>query len=87
MLSERLELNTDHGRQIIGVLLFQDLAVVPFLIVIPALVNTVDSSGADLGVTIILALLKAGLVLGLILFLGQRLMRPLVSFGSSTEIF
>lgn len=90
MLSERLELNTDHGRQIIGVLLFQDLAVVPFLIVIPALVNTVDSSGADLGVTIILALLKAGMVLGLILFLGQRLMRPwfhLVARQKSSELF
>ena len=37
MLAERLELNSLHGRQIIGVLLFQDLAVVPFLILIPAL--------------------------------------------------
>ena len=90
MLSERLELNSGHGRQIIGVLLFQDLAVVPLLIVIPALVNTVDSSNADLGVTIILALLKAGVVLGLILFLGQRLMRPwfhLVARQKSSELF
>ena len=90
MLSEKLELNSDHGRQIIGVLLFQDLAVVPFLIVIPALLNTVDSSNADLGVTIILALLKAGMVLGLILFLGQRLMRPwfhLVARQKSSELF
>ena len=90
MLSERLELNSGHGRQIIGVLLFQDLAVVPLLIVIPALVNTVDSSSADLGVTIILALLKAGMVLGLILFLGQRLMRPwfhLVARQKSSELF
>ena len=90
MLSERLELNSDHGRQIIGVLLFQDLAVVPLLIVIPALANTVDSSNADLGVTIILALLKAGMVLGLILFLGQRLMRPwfhLVARQKSSELF
>ena len=90
MLSERLELNSDHGRQIIGVLLFQDLAVVPLLIVIPALANTVDSSSADLGVTIILALLKAGVVLGLILFLGQRLMRPwfhLVARQKSSELF
>jgi len=90
MLSERLELNSGHGRQIIGVLLFQDLAVVPLLIVIPALANTVDSSSADLGVTIILALLKAGVVLGLILFLGQRLMRPwfhLVARQKSSELF
>ena len=37
MLAERLELNSQHGRAIIGVLLFQDLAVVPFLILTPAL--------------------------------------------------
>ena len=90
MLAERLELNSFHGRQIIGVLLFQDLAVVPLLIVIPALAHAVDSSGADLGVTIILALLKAGMVLALILFFGQRLMRPwfhLVARQKSSELF
>ena len=37
MLAERLELNSPHGRQIIGILLFQDLAVVPLLILIPAI--------------------------------------------------
>lgn len=90
LLVERLELNSHHGRQIIGVLLFQDLAVVPLLIVIPALAHTVDSSGVDLGVTIIVALLKAGMVLALILFFGQRLMRPwfhLVARQKSSELF
>lgn len=90
MLSEKLELNSSHGRQIIGVLLFQDLMVVPLLIVIPALADTTDSSGADLGATILLALLKAGIMLGLILFLGQRLMRPwfhLVARQKSSELF
>ena len=37
MLADRLELNSQHGRQIIGILLFQDLAVVPLLILVPAL--------------------------------------------------
>lgn len=37
MLEERFEINSQHGRQIMAVLLFQDLAVVPLLIVIPAL--------------------------------------------------
>ena len=90
LLAERLELNSFHGRQIIGVLLFQDLAVVPLLIVIPALAHAVDSSGADLGFAIILALLKAGMVLALILFFGQRLMRPwfhLVARQKSSELF
>src|SRR6266705_3270224 len=33
MLGERMQLDTQHGRDIVGVLLFQDLAVVPRLIV------------------------------------------------------
>ena len=37
MLAERGELASPHGRDIMGVLLFQDLAVVAFLIVIPSL--------------------------------------------------
>jgi CPA2 family monovalent cation:H+ antiporter-2 len=37
MLAERNELDSPHGRQIIGILLFQDLAVVPLLILLPAL--------------------------------------------------
>lgn len=90
MLTERLELNSSHGRQIIGVLLFQDLAVVPLLILVPALAHTVDSGGADLGMTLTIALLKAAAVLALILFFGQRMMRPwfhLVARQKSSELF
>src|SRR5438034_518569 len=37
MMAERLELDSEHGQRVMGVLLFQDLAVVPLLVVIPAL--------------------------------------------------
>ncbi len=37
MLAERIELDTEHGKRIVGVLLFQDLAVVPLLVIVPAL--------------------------------------------------
>ena len=89
MLAERLELNSTHGRQIIGVLLFQDLAVVPLLIMIPALANTGDSE-ANYSVMYSIALSKAMVMLALILFLGQRLMRPwfhLVAKQRSSELF
>jgi CPA2 family monovalent cation:H+ antiporter-2 len=68
MLADRLELNSAHGRQIIGILLFQDLAVVPLLIVVPALA----AGPADLAANLGLALAKAAVVLSLMLFLGQR---------------
>src|SRR5512135_782032 len=37
MLAERVQVDTDHGKRIVGVLLFQDLAVVPLLVIVPAL--------------------------------------------------
>ena len=37
LMSDRGELQSEHGRRVMGVLLFQDLAVVPLLILIPAL--------------------------------------------------
>ena len=55
LLSERLELETEHGKRVMGVLLFQDLAVVPLLVLIPALGSPPDMLLAALG----LAPLKA----------------------------
>ncbi|HZW86374.1 MAG TPA: cation:proton antiporter, partial [Gallionella sp.] len=63
MLVERAELNLPYGQQMMGVLLFQDLAVIPLLIVIPAL--AVNS--ADLSTTLFLATLKAAVVLVVLL--------------------
>jgi CPA2 family monovalent cation:H+ antiporter-2 len=86
LLAERLELNSPHGRQIMGVLLAQDLAVVPLLILVPALAPGAGDLAANLG----LALAKAAVVLTLLLFLGQRLMRGwfhLVARQKSSELF
>ncbi len=86
MLVERAELNTPHGKNIMGVLLFQDLAVVPLIIIIPALAST----GQAIHVTLGLALLKAALVLSALLIFGQRLLRPwfgLVARQKSSELF
>lgn len=86
MLSERLEIQTPHGRQIFGALLFQDLAVVPLLILIPAFVAESDAMAATLG----FAMLKAVVVLGFLLFVGQRIMRPWfqwVAGRKSPELF
>jgi CPA2 family monovalent cation:H+ antiporter-2 len=86
MLVERAELNLPHGQKIMGVLLFQDLAVVPLIIIIPAL----TSSGEQIYFTIGIALLKAALVLAALLIFGQRLLRPwfhLVAMQKSSELF
>ncbi len=86
MMAERLELESEHGRRIIGVLLFQDLAVVPLLVLIPAL----NDSGRGMALAIAAAMLKAALLLALLLVGGKRAMRwwlTLVARRKSDELF
>lgn len=86
MLAERAQLHSAHGRQSMGVLLFQDLAVIPLLVLVPAL----GLSGGAIAGAIGVALAKAAVVLALVLFFGQRLMRPLFGFVAkrkSSELF
>jgi CPA2 family monovalent cation:H+ antiporter-2 len=86
LLTERMELDTPHGRSIFGVLLFQDLAVVPLLILVPVL----GQPAAGIGSAIALALAKAAFVLVVLLFAGPRVMRAwfgLVARRKSAELF
>ena len=86
MLAERMELATPHGRDVMAVLLFQDLAVVAFLIILPSL----GKAGTDLAVDLALAGFKAAVALVLILFAGQKPMRMwfhLVARRRSSELF
>ncbi len=86
LLVERAELSSSHGNKIMGVLLFQDLAVVPLIIIIPALGN----GSADLSSTILIAMFKAAVLLSILLLFGQRLLRPwfnLVAQQKSSELF
>ncbi len=85
LLAERNELDSEHGRPVIGVLLFQDLAVAPLVIFIPALAASQDLTGS-----LVLASVKAAAALALILIIGQRLMRPwfhLIAQAKSSELF
>jgi monovalent cation:H+ antiporter-2, CPA2 family len=70
MLSERLDLHSRSGRQTMGVLLFQDLAVAPCLILLPALA----ASGDDLLRSLAVAAAQAVAVLALLIWLGKQLM-------------
>lgn len=86
LLAERLELNAEHGRVTMGILLFQDLAVVPLLILVPALAGEPD----ELLRNLLYAGLKAIVVLSLLLYFGQQLMRRwfhLVARQKSGELF
>ena len=83
LLSERFEQNSRHGRYAISVLLFQDIIVVPFLIVIPALGGDVNQSvWTALG----WALLKSTIVLVAIFILGRWLLRPFFHEVASAKL-
>lgn len=86
LVAERLELESEHGKRVVGILLFQDLAVVPLLVLIPALGSAPD----QLLPALALALVKAVLLLGLLLTGGQKIMRwwlTLVARRKSDELF
>jgi CPA2 family monovalent cation:H+ antiporter-2 len=86
LMSDRLELETEHGKRVMGVLLFQDLAVVPLLVMIPALGSPPEVLLRELG----LAAVKATGLIVLLLAGGQRVMRwwlTLVARRKSDELF
>jgi len=86
MLAERVDLNSRHGRLSIGVLLFQDIAVVPILVLIPAL----GMADANLTHVLGLAFLKAAAMLLFLFTIGKWLINPwfnLVASQRSRELF
>ncbi|MGZ8259102.1 MAG: cation:proton antiporter domain-containing protein [Caldimonas sp.] len=86
LMADRLELESEHGRRVMAVLLFQDLAVVPLLVLLPAL----GSSPQELLGALSLAALKATALLTVLLIGGRVVMRwwlTLVVRRKSEELF
>ncbi|HRH17240.1 MAG TPA: cation:proton antiporter [Aquabacterium sp.] len=86
MMAERMELDSPHGKRVMGILLFQDLAVVPLLVLIP----TLGQSAGDLTEALLMATVKATVLLTLLLAGGQKVMHwwlTLVARRRSEELF
>ncbi len=86
-LLAELELESEHGRNIFGVLLFQDLAVVPLLIIIVAFGN---GSSSQLAMWLGIAAIKIVVALTVLLFIGQKFMTrwfDLVARRRAQELF
>jgi monovalent cation:H+ antiporter-2, CPA2 family len=87
-LSERRELDAAHGRLIVGTLIFQDLGVVPMMLVIPLLAAPAGSGQAAVGVA--LALGKAVLVVLATILAARRIVPRIlhwVDASNSREVF
>ena len=82
LLSQQNRLSLGTGRASFSILLMQDLAVIPLLMLLPALAG--GNQGA-LGISIALALGQALVAMGLIVAVGHVVLRPLFRLVASTE--
>ena len=86
LMADRVELESAHGQRVMGVLLLQDLAVVPLVILVMAL----SSSPEHLAGQLLLGVFKAGALIIVLLWGGPRVMRwwlTLVVRRKSDELF
>jgi CPA2 family monovalent cation:H+ antiporter-2 len=71
MYSDRSELDTTHGRLATGILLFQDIAVVPMMLMLPVL-GEASAAGAVTVLSVLVSLGKAVLGLVVIYFAARQ---------------
>lgn len=87
-LSERQELDAPHGRFIVGTLIFQDLCVVPMVLIVPLL--SPEVAGGPKALPILIALGKAAMVVAAILTLARFVVPKLLGWvdaSRSREVF
>jgi monovalent cation:H+ antiporter-2, CPA2 family len=86
-LTERRELDAPHGRFIVGTLIFQDLCVVPMVLIVPLLADGEQGvNAAEIGFALLKASLVVVAVLGGSKLIVPRIMRWVEASGSR-EIF
>jgi monovalent cation:H+ antiporter-2, CPA2 family len=73
LLADRRELDSPHGRIVLGILLFQDFLIVPMIILTPVLGGTIEATPAGLAGRFLLGLAVVGLV-----FVAGRYLMPRV---------
>lgn len=71
LLADRGATNAPEGQAALGILLFQDLAVILMVLLLPALAGVRGGAGG-----LLLALAEAAVIVGLVLVLARRLMPP-----------
>ncbi len=83
LLAERKELQTAHGRTSLGVLLFQDVAVIPAVALLPVLAQSAAAVPDVMSMG--QATLRAVLLIGGLVFVSRFLIRPLFRLIAATR--
>jgi len=81
LLSDSKRLGSQTGRTSFAILLMQDLAVIPLLLLVPILGQRMEG---NILVSVLLALLQASIAVALIVVVGRFLLRPLLRLVSRT---
>lgn len=81
-LHDQLELQSPHSLNAIGILLFQDLAVIPFIILIAGLTQ---NGNVNLAKIFLWAIFKGAFAIFLIFIIGRWLLRPLFRMIAKTH--
>lgn len=86
LLQERSELTSNYGRTVLGILIFQDLLLVPLLL----FTNLLGNPSVDMSTEIFLLFLKTALIIGLV-YVGNRWLFPrllhLIALAKNQELF
>ena len=80
LLAEKKQLTTTHGRAAFAILLFQDLAVIPLIAILPMFGASAAQGFGMTGLVIAVAII-GGLIVG-----GRYLLRPVLRIAARTQI-
>ncbi len=86
ILQERSELSSNYGRTVLGILIFQDLLLVPLLL----FTNLLSNDSLNIGREVFILTLKAALIIGLV-YAGNKWIFPkllhLIALTKNQELF
>lgn len=82
-LKSSKEINNPYGQRATGILIFQDMAVIPILILLSFLTNSADQSIAEI---IKDTIISAVIIMGFMFVVGKRVMTWLLHFSASSEV-
>jgi len=86
ILNDNGDIHSGYGRKVLGILLFQDIAVIPLLLMI----NIFSNEGTQLSALLFETFISAVIVIGLLFVIGKYLLNPFfkaVVSSSNDEIF
>jgi len=81
LMKDKDQLGTQFGKSSFGVLLFQDLMVVPLLVIVPILAG----SGGDISTILTTFCIRAFLALSIIILIGRFLLEPTFDFITTAK--